>query len=71
MVSSCYGMPPLCAVNKFHSHWLIQLLSWPVAKQERARWDIKGEIQGEEGQSGGRSQSATRAARCAGEQVMP
>ena len=28
-------------VNKFYYHWLIQKLIWPIARQNRAGWELQ------------------------------
>ena len=36
----------------FHSHWLMKKLIWPIAKQNKGRWEIQTEkYREEEGQS--------------------
>lgn len=42
------GVTPLNAVNMFYYHWLINKeLLWPIAQQDRARWEIQAETQRE------------------------
>ena len=40
---------PLYAVNMVCYHWLIKKLLWPVARVNKARWEIQSEIQREVG----------------------
>ena len=35
------GNVSLYAVNMCHYHWLIKKLIWPIARQNRVRWEIK------------------------------
>ena len=36
---------PLYAENIFYHHWLIKKLLWPMAGQNRAKWEIPKEIE--------------------------
>lgn len=45
--AACYGIIPLYAVTMFYYHWLIKKLLRPIASQDRTRWEIQAEIQGE------------------------
>ena len=49
--SLCMQDVLLYAVNVFYYNWLIKTLIWTITRQNRARWEIQAEIQGEERQS--------------------
>ena len=66
---TCCGIAPLYAVNMFYYHLSIKKLHWPIAWQDRTRWELKAEMQGEKGQSQKGCQWANRATRCTREQV--